>query len=391
MVLKMKRKRICCLPALLLCALLLCVGCGSKEAGDTEENTGIIGAETEKDADAAKDADEAKGSESKTEDESGSLGAGMAAIKELDYETALTCFEEALVSGEDARLVYRGQGLAYLGLTEYDKAAEALKKCLSVSSCVPDDMDYDVNYYLATAYYKAGRFQEAKEVYDAILELRPKERDAYFLRGITFLRMDSYEAAKTDFDRAVELDPENYDQLIEIYKELDKAGYREVGNGYLEKVLEEDSKSMSNYDKGRIYFYMEDFEAARNYLEQARDAGDAQAAYYLGKTWENLGEYNYAASVYNSYLTEKGGSALIYNQLALCQMQLEDYEAALEAIQAGLALEEPALKQTLSFNEIVILEKQGNFKEAASLMETYCKNYPDDEAAAREYEFLKTR
>lgn len=348
------RKRIKVLLFTALCMVMLCTGCGSKE-----KNVNI--------------------------------SEGMAAIEERRYEDALACFDNALVSGEDKQLILRGQGLANLGLTKYDEAILALENCLSSGSCIPDDMDYDVNYYLATAYYKAGRPEDAKQVYDAILALKSDARDAYFMRGIVQLRMGNYELGKPDFDRAIELAPGDYDQLVEIYKVMDETGYQEMGAAYLEAAVKNAPKDMSNYDKGRIYFYLEDYEAARNYLEQARDAGDAQATYYLGKTWENLGEYNYAASVYVSYLQDQGESALIYNQLALCYLELEDYESALSALQSGLALEDAALMQTLSFNQIVLYEKQGNFKQAAELMSKYVRNYPDDEAAAREYEFLRSR
>ena len=336
-----------------MCAMMLCAGCGG------EEKVSYI-------------------------DE------GMTAIEELRYEDALASFDQALVSGEDKRLVYRGQGLANLGLTKYDEAAAALEKCLSSGSSVPDNMDYDVNYYLATAYYKAGRLEDAKQVYDAILALKKDAREAYFMRGIVQLKMGNYELGKPDFDRAVELAPNDYDQLVEIYKVLYETGYREAGKAYLDTALKNAPKDMSNYDKGRIYFYLEDFEAARNYLEQARDAGDDKATYYLGKTWENLGEYNYAASVYVAYLQNQGESALIYNQLALCNMQLGDYDSALSALQSGLDLGDPALRQTLSFNQIVAYERKGEFKKAAQLMAQYVQTYPDDGTAAREYEFLRS-
>lgn len=316
---------------------------------------------------------------------------GMTAIEELRYEDALVSFDQALVSGEDKRLIYRGQGLANLGLTKYDEAAAALEQCLASGNSVPDDMDYDVNYYLATAYYKAGRLEDAKQVYDAILALRDNAGDAYFMRGIVQLKMGNYELGKPDFDRAVELAPNDYDQLVEIYKVLDETGYRETGTAYLETALKNAPKDMSNYDKGRIYFYLEDFESARNYLEQARDAGDDKATYYLGKTWENLGEYNYAASVYVAYLQNQGESALIYNQLALCNMELGDYDGALSALQSGLDLGDAALRQTLSFNQVVAYERKGDFKQAAQLMAQYVQVYPDDETAVREYEFLRSR
>lgn len=349
-----KKKWMKLLPVLLLLVLVGCTGCGSKGKNENIEQ-------------------------------------GMALIEELDYEGALACFEQALVSGEDIREIYRGQGIAYMGLTQYDKAIESFGNCFAVSSSIPNELDYDVNYYLAVAHYKNGELQKAKEIYDAILDLKPKEKDAYYMRGSILLELGNYEEAKLDFDKALELDPENYDQLVAIFQVLDKFGYREIGHGYLQQAIDNAPKTISNFDKGRIYFYMEDFEVARNYLEQARDAGDAQAAYYLGKTWEALGEYNYAASVYNSYIKEQGESALIYNQLALCNMQLEDYDAALAAIEAGLTLEDKSIQQVLYFNQIVIYEYQGDFDKAASLMAIYKRNYPDDEEAAREYEFLKTR
>ena len=71
--------------------------------------------------------------------------------------------------------------------------------------------------------------------------------------------------------------------------------------------------------------------------------------------------------------------------------KLEDYDAALSALQSGLALEDTSLRQTLSFNQIVAYEKKGDFKQAAQLMSQYVKDYPDDTTAVREYEFLRSR
>ena len=80
-----------------------------------------------------------------------------------------------------------------------------------------EDMDFDMNYYLATAYFKNGQAQEAIQAYNAILALRPKEMDAYYLRGCVELSQNDYEKAQADFDAAIALDPKNYDQMIRIY------------------------------------------------------------------------------------------------------------------------------------------------------------------------------
>ena len=84
------------------------------------------------------------------------IEAGMTAVKALDYDTALASFEAAKEAGENERLLYRGEGIAYLGKTQYAEAVTAFETALSCSDGRVDDMDYDVNYYLATAYYKQG-------------------------------------------------------------------------------------------------------------------------------------------------------------------------------------------------------------------------------------------
>lgn len=47
------------------------------------------------------------------------LSQGIALVEQMDYEGALTCFEAAALNKEDMRQVYRGQGLAYMGMTDY--------------------------------------------------------------------------------------------------------------------------------------------------------------------------------------------------------------------------------------------------------------------------------
>ena len=103
------------------------------------------------------------------------ITAGMEAIKSLDYDTALTCFEAAKEAGENERLLYRGEGIAYLGKTMYPEAVEAFLTSLNHSNGLIENMDYDINYYLATAYYKQGDYDNAIAVYDAIIAKKKVE------------------------------------------------------------------------------------------------------------------------------------------------------------------------------------------------------------------------
>lgn len=324
----------------------------------------------------------------KTEDH---MTAAVQLIENFEYEEALLTLQEAAEDGESKQQIARAKGIAYAGLTRYEEAAESFLEALSYSSIFPSDLDYDLNYYLADAYEKMGNSEQAVGVYTDILTLKPNEVNAHFLRGRLYLIGGEYEKALTDFNRTVALDKEGYDLRIEIAGLLSSAGYEEEGLTYLQEFLSENEKKLSDYDKGRIYYYMGDFENAKLSLEKAKSNDSQQVILLLGKSYEQLGDYNYATSVYKNYLDEHPQAAEIFNQLGLCKLKSGEYEEALSAFRSAANVENNGMERTLEFNQIIAYEYTGDFKQAAILMESYLKKYPDDETALREYEFLKTR
>lgn len=316
---------------------------------------------------------------------------GMQQVQELNYKEALASFDAASEAGENARLIARGQGIAYMGMTDYENAIACFEEALRASDGFVESVDYDLNYYLAAAFVKNGQLAEAEEVYDAILALKSDEKDAYFLRGSVRLEQNNYEGAKADFDKVVSMDAGNYDRLIEIYQALEHYGYKEVGREYLDNAMQTAGSKMNNYDSGRMYYYLGEYQQACVALEKAREKGDADSYLYLGKAYEATGDYNYASSVYNSWLTKDTGSAAIYNQLGLCEMAMGNYKRALDAFQEGMQIENNPLMQTLAFNEIVAYEYLEEYQKARVLVDNYLKSYPDDEQAKREQQFLSTR
>lgn len=319
------------------------------------------------------------------------INAGMEMITALEYDGALESFQAAREAKEDERLILRGEGLAYMGKTMYEEASQSFEQALACSNGKVAGLDYDINYYLATAYYKLGEKDKAADVYDAITALKSDARDAYYLRGVIRTEQGSLEAAREDFDRTIALNSKDYDRLIEIYSVLAANGFREVGQEYLQAAMDAGTKDMTNYEKGRICYYLEDYENARTYLEKARDESGYEAVLVLGKTYEILGDNNYAISVYNNYLDSGKENPQVYNQLGLCKMNMGDYQGALNAFQAAMKIEDNGMMQTLKMNEIIAYEYLGEYRQAEVLMGSYLKTYPDDQMAQREHTFLKTR
>ncbi|MFI3212017.1 MAG: tetratricopeptide repeat protein [Eubacteriales bacterium] len=323
--------------------------------------------------------------------ESENIELAMQSITSYDYEVALDYLEVAVVQGEDLQEIARGRGLAYMGLGQYEEAITYLEGALAYSDQYIDEIDYDINYYLAVAYFKAGQFVDANDTYAAIIAMKPKEESTYYLRGIVKLELGLAEEALADFQEAITLSGDNIERMIDIFCVLTEYGETDNASIILEEAMAADQNKMSDFEKGKIYFYLEDYEEARIALEKVKDTEGVEAVYYLGKTYEVLGDYNYALSVYNNYLSENTEDATIYNQLGLCQMMLGDYQAALTAFQAALAIEGSGLTQSLKYNEIICYEYLGEFAQATVLMKTYLTTYPNDADAMREYEFLQTR
>ncbi len=318
------------------------------------------------------------------------VGTGMAALQNLEYEVAEQNFETALEKGENAQQAYRGQGIAYLAMARYDDSIAAFENALSQSNGMVGDMEYDISYYLAIAEYKNGNLEGAYNTYSAIIELDEKNAQAYFLRGSIALRNGQHDDAIKDFDQAISITPKDYDLYIRINEALLDEDYKSEGEVYLRKALEGDTK-MSIYQQGKFYYYLGQFEDARNSFEKAGGSdNDEERVLFLGKTYEALGDINYAASLYVSFL-DKHESAEVWNQLGLCKLKTDDYAGALEAFEKGMSIDGNNIQQILKYNEIVAYEYLNDFKKAAVLMEEYLKVYPDDAKALREYEFLKTR
>lgn len=316
---------------------------------------------------------------------------GMQLVQSLNYKDALAKFDEAESAGEDMRRIMRGRGIAYMGLTDYEQAVECFENALSSGTGFVQAMDYDMNYYMAAAYCKNGQYAEAEKTYDAILALRDKEEDAYFLRGTVRLAQSDYDNAKQDFDKVISMDSRNYDRLIDIYQVMEHYGYGAAGQEYLNNALSAGESQMNSFDKGRIYYYLGRYQDAALLLEESREKGGAESTLYLGRAYEAIGEYNYATNVYSSYIAKDNQNAEVYNQLGLCNMSKQDYQAALEAFQNGMQIEDNGMMQTLAFNEIMAYEYLGEYQKAAVLINNYMTTYPDDDMAAREQGFLSTR
>lgn len=256
---------------------------------------------------------------------------------------------------EEKQMALRSQGMEQALAGEYEEAIDSYDRALALADMRVGALELDIAAYKASAQYHAGETSQAIDTCSAILDLK-KSAEIYMTRGILYRESGNTQAANNDFASAIELAPKRDLVLL-----------------------------------GRLYYYMEDYAKSKEYLEQASDKKDQEATFWLAELYWKMGNREYAITLYQLYLEGEAEHQSAYARVASWQIEQGDYDAALETLEAGIAKgDSDGLKELLG-NEIAVYEQKGDFATAKLKMESYLERYPEDEAAAREYEFLKSR
>ena len=315
---------------------------------------------------------------------------GALDLENKEYESAIENFELAVAEKEHTAEALRGEGIAYLRLGNYEEAEKAFSSALKKAEKSKTEVKTDILSYLSSVEYKLADYEGSLKHAEALMDLK-ESKEAHFLKGSAELHLDQYDDAKEDFSKVIEKS-EDYDDYLQVYKVYADYDLKADGASYLEQALEIDGTGKEDaYNKGRIYYYLEEYDKAKEELSSSYEDGYKDAAIYLGKVYAELGDIDNAKSMYQECLNEKGYQARAYNGLAYCNILEEDYASALKNIQKGLDAGDEEEKQGLLFNEIVVYEKTSDFATAKEKIAEYLKLYPSDEKAVKESYFLETR
>ena len=294
------------------------------------------------------------------------------------------------IEGDDLKRGYRAEGIAYYSEKAYPEAIAAFSRSLNNMDDPDKEFKKDVQFYLAQARMDYGEVDKAIEVYSEILKAGEDEQ-AFFLRGKAYISMEDYKNAEKDFQRALE-GCEDYNLYINIYQIYVDHNKAVDGDAYLKMALElEPQDGEDCYHRGRIYEYEKNYEAARDELKTAMEQGYEDAMLLLGRVYLEMEDPASARSMYQEYLQKSEQGAKAYNGLAMCDIYDGAYDSALENIAQGLKENSKEDEQGLLYNEIVAYEYKRDFATAKEKMKIYLEQYPEDEAALRENEFLSTR
>lgn len=319
-----------------------------------------------------------------------SYESGTASLEKRDYNEAIEYFQDSVEAEEQVVNAWRGIGIAKSEQGLFEEAGDAFSKALELTEKNEKTMQVDLYLYLADALYHQESYKECVKTCDKLIDIR-KVKDGYFLRGSAYLQMHEYGKAEQDFGRVISKKAD-YADYIDIYRIYNDCNLNADGEEYLEEALDISAKNAKDYyERGRVYYYLSEYEMAEKELEKALKKKEFRAAVYLGKIYVDSGDIKGAKKIYKESLERKEVKAEAYNGLAYCAILEEDYKKALDYIKKGLEVDNPEVNQTLLFNEIVVYEKKLDFDTAKNKMDAYLEQYPADAKAVRENYFLQTR
>ncbi|HEX2910177.1 MAG TPA: tetratricopeptide repeat protein [Chloroflexia bacterium] len=128
------------------------------------------------------------------------------ALLNEEWPKALDLYNRALVqldvktAPEEAAEIENGRGVALLQLERYAEAIKALESALLL---VPDMAS--AYYNLGITWESMGNFENALHSYNKAIELEPHDAEAYFRRGGVWFQLEDFEKTLADATKTIEL------------------------------------------------------------------------------------------------------------------------------------------------------------------------------------------
>ncbi|HAB93608.1 MAG TPA: hypothetical protein DCF49_02395 [Lachnospiraceae bacterium] len=318
------------------------------------------------------------------------------ALEKGDFDSASALYDAAIEEGKQLQACYRGKGIALMGKMEYKDAAEAFEKALESATFVEknlyhDGMEDDIRRYLASCYIHKGEPEKAVLVYDALIKNDDENITLYMERGTAKAASGDLDSAKLDFDKAINMDRHNYQMILDIAQTFDKYGGREYGVGYLADVRADREDTIDPVLKGRILYFLEDYEGAVNLLSSSAKT-DEEAAMITCRCFMALKNMKSAREVLDSMGEKVERSPSLLNLSGNIYFRQKKFKKAAEVFEKAASVASGSTElQDILFNRAVAYEYAGDFAKAKELFTDYLKQYSGDKQAVRELKFLNTR
>lgn len=325
---------------------------------------------------------------------------GMTYLMMEQYTEALADFQKAIQTGGDTMESHRGLGILYMNTEDYESAVSEFDQAIALTGTTVDSLDYDILEHKVTAQVMMKDYNGAVETYTTLIQLGVNTSRNYLYRGILYLKGgETYlQYALEDFDEAVaaitDVKTDYYEIYLTAYETLESYGYTEEARTYVERAMALSPETPEEvFEQGRLYFSLQEYEAAKELFSQASAQGIVEAEYYIAKCAEKQGQYETAKEIYERLMQQEAfQTAESYNQLASCMVMLGNDTEAEILYQQALALDKDGtMEPYILWNQAVMYENQKEYEKAYQILLTYAKKFPMGDRESKKLAYLKNR
>jgi tetratricopeptide (TPR) repeat protein len=247
--------------------------------------------------------------------------------------------------------------------------AQLNRETIELKSLPPSDSIEDL-FTLASAYYYAAKYKDAKETYDKILKSDPNNLYALNNRGNNFEKLERHDEALADYNRSLELKPN--DPLIlcnrgVTYDSLEK--YDEALADYNRSLELKPDYPVALMNRGITFRNLEKYdEALADYNHSLELKPDYPVALMnRGITFRYLEKYDESLADYNRSLELKPDDPITLMNRGITFRYLEKYDEALADYNRSLKLKPDDLG--ILFNLSCLFSLQGKTDDALKYLE----------------------
>ena len=288
-----------------------------------------------------------------------------------DYEAAIRDYRKVLQAHPDMvkAKVNLGAALAHVG--QFDEAITMYRSALpSVSLKNPIILN------IGLAYYKKGDFAGAREQFEAVHQVQPKDARVAVLLGDADLRLQKAAEAVAVMEPLAAGNADNLDFEYVFGSALIASGRRREGVPHVEKVAHAGDIADAYLLAGVTLFQLNEFEPARRDLEAALRLNSKLPNIYtlVGTARDKTGDVKNAEAAFREALKANPDDFDASLYLGTILYQRRELDEA--GVYLGHALELNPTNSMARYEDAMLKSAAGQYEKAAQELEKLVKDDP---------------
>ncbi|MFZ8859094.1 MAG: tetratricopeptide repeat protein [Thermocrinis sp.] len=256
---------------------------------------------------------------------------GMSALSAKNYSEAIANFFIATQKAPNEPKVWNSLGIAYMEVSEYEKAESAFRKTLEV-----DKKFTEARLNLGVMYFRKKDYENAlREIKTALAdEAFPHKHIAFYYLARIYKALDNQNLYLENLRKATVYNPMFFEAQLELANAYEEMGdYRSALDVYRNLLNNGINTPQIELSMARLLFYTEDYENAKLFIKRLIENKQADAS-QKAQAYELL-----------SQILVKEQERLISRKAASTQGEREERKAE-EKTQERPPKEEPITNQT---------------------------------------------